>query len=788
MKSIPCTISALALLVVTINQGLAQSTYEPYTFTTLAGGGRFTSPDVPGSPAQFSGPNGVAVDDAGDVYVADTFGHVIRKVSSDGTVTTLAGVAGQPGNVDGTGSSAHFYFPIDVAVDPAGNVYVAEGGHIIRKVTRDGVVTTLAGLAYQSGSADGTGSAARFFEPHSITVDSAGIVYVADFFNSTIRKITQEGVVTTVAGRAGVVGSANGTNGAARFYFPQGVAVDSAGNLFVSDTDNATIRKVTPVGTNWVVTTLAGLAGNFGGADGTGSAARFVSPKGGAVDSAGNFYLADNDNHTIRKVSPVGTNWAVTTLAGLARNPGSADAAGSAARFYAPFDVAVDHTSNLYVADGFNNMIRKVTPVETNWMVTTLAGLGGNHGTADGPASIALFKRPSSVAVDSTGSVYVADQANSTVRKVSADGVVTTLAGLGGSHGSANGTGPAARFSGPSGVALDDAGNVYVTDAGNSTIRKVTPTGSVTTLAGFGGLDPDGNPIVGWVDATGSNARFYSPSGIAVDGATNLYIADTFNSAIRKVTPARVVSTLAGMPEFDADGFPIGRNTDGTGSTARFFRPSGIAVDGATNLYVADTFNHTIRKVTPTRVVTTLAGLAGTPGSVDGTGNAARFNYPSGVAVDPSGNLYVGDAGNNTIRRMSPFGTNWVVTTLGGMAGLYGTADGTGNTARFSNPSGIAVDGEGNIYVADFYFNTIRKGFPPPRIIYAYFVEGHFKFNFTGPPGQLVIVEASTDLLSWLPIWTNSLAPDLIFSEPRQSGVLSHRFFRARVQDSGAPP
>src|SRR5437667_340912 len=254
MKNRKCrvvgTMIAVALAAI---QSLAQSTYEPYTFTTLAGGGGFVSADVAGNAAQFNLPTGVTVDGAGNVYVSDTFNHVIRKVAPTGEVTTLAGLAGSTGSANGTGSGARFYFPNDVAVDIADNVYVA-------------------------------------------------------------------------------------------------------------DESNQTIRKVTPAGE---VTTLAGLAGSPGSANGTGSNARFNYPAGVAVDSAGNFYMADNDNHTIRMVSPVGTNWVVTTLAGLARHPGSADGTGDAARFFGPFDVAVDRAGNLYVADGDNNMIRKVTPVGT---------------------------------------------------------------------------------------------------------------------------------------------------------------------------------------------------------------------------------------------------------------------------------------------------------------------------------------------------------------------------------------------------------------------------------------
>ena len=418
---------------------------------------------------------------------------------------------------------------------------------------------------------------------------------------------------TTLAGNTGY-GSADGTNSAARFASAEGVAVDTNGNMYVADTINNTIRKVTPVGTNSVVTTLAGLAGNPGSADGTNSAARFNNPASAAVDSAGNLFVADGGNNTIRKVTPVGTNWVVTTLAGLAGSPGSANGTNSAARFNSPWGVAVDTNGNVYVADTGNNTIRKVTPVGTNWVVRTLVGAG-------------QFNGPWGVAVDTNGNVYVADTYDCTIRKVTPTGVVTIIAGQSGNSGSQNGTGTAAQFYDPVGVAVDSAGNLYVGDWGNSTIRKMTPVGAswvVTTIAGLA-RDP------GHTDGTNSAARFDKPFGVAVDTNGNVYVADTGNNTIREVTPVGtnwVVTTLAGL----AVGGP--GSADGMGSAAQFNSPLGMALDSAGNLYVADNLNSTIRKVTPAGVVTTLAGLAGVPGSADGTNSAARFDEPSGVAVD----------------------------------------------------------------------------------------------------------------------------------------------------------
>ncbi|KAA0253821.1 MAG: hypothetical protein EDX89_12655 [Acidobacteria bacterium] len=603
---------------------------QSLTFTHLAGNeGGAGSEDGIGTAARFSSPGFAAADSSGNLYVTDVGNNTIRKVTPAGVVTTLAGLAGSPGAADGTGSAAQFDGPLGVAVDASGNVYVADyWNHTIRKVTPAGVVTTLAGLAGSAGSADGTGSAAQFNRPAGVAVDSSGIVYVAESRNHTIRKVTPAGAVTTLAGLAGSPGSADGTGSAARFGYPDGVAVDASGNVYVADSLNHTIRKVTPAG---AVTTLAGLAGSSGAADGTGSAARFDDPDGMAVDASGNLYVADYGNHTIRYVTPAGV---VTTLAGLAGSAGSADGTGSAARFDNPIGVAVDASGIIYVADYWNHTIRKVTPAG---VVTTLAGLAGSSGAADGTGSAAQFSFPEGLAADISGSLYVADRGNRTIRRVTPAGVVTTLAGLAGSLGSADGTGSTARFGGPAGVAVDSSGNVYVADASNHTIRKVTPAGDVTTLAGLA-LSP------GSADGTGSAARFKDPHGVAVDGAGNVYVADRGNHTIRVVTSVGVVTLLAGLA-----GSP--GSADGTGSAARFRLPSGVAVDGAGSVYVTDDNNHTIRKVTPTGVVTTSAGLAGVSGNADGTGSGARFRFPSDVAAGPSGEVLVADYDNHAIRR-----------------------------------------------------------------------------------------------------------------------------------------
>ena len=810
--------------------GTSTNTDPVITVSTLAGTNTGGFADGTGAAAKFTLIYGTAVDGSGNVYVADFANQRIRKVTPAGVVTTLAG-SGTQGIADGTGAAAQFSNPTGVAVDASGNVYVADqGSHRIRKVTPAGVVTTLAGGGADGsrGFADGTGTVARFYGPLAVAVDANGTVYVADTYNSCIRKVTPAGVVTTLAG-TNQWGFADGTGSAARFNMPCGVGVDIAGNVYVADSSNQRIRKVTPAG---VVTTLAG-SGASGFANGTGAAAQFylVTSSGLSVDIVGNVYVADTYNLRIRKVTPAGV---VTTLAGSGTS-GYVDGPGATARFYSPGGIAADASGNVYVGDlnvspafsrirkiaqatmplllaqsgltGTNDVpvslsVTGLLPATTYYFraaTTNLAGsVYGNFlsfttaGTNASLAGLALSVGTLSPAFASNTLVYTASVPNATttitvtptvgqtnmtvtvnatpvtsgspsgpvslalgvntiaVVVTAQDGVTTngytvevtrlpqlpavttmaassilgtgvtlnarinpggladalfqygtgtntsatvlTLAGSGAGW-FADGTGAAAGFYMPTGVAVDANGNGYVADLYNQRIRKISPAGVVTTLAG--------SALPGFADGTGEEAKFFYPFGLAVDANGTVYVADTYNNRIRKITPAGVVTTLAGS---GLSGF-----ADGTGEAAMFAAPTGVAVDANGNVYVADTSNNRIRKITPAGVVTTLAG-SGAGGFAEGTGEVAIFSSPTGVAVDANGNVYVADTSNYRIRKVTPAG---VVTTLAG-SGTSGYADGTGAAARFAiaTPSALAVDTGGNVYVADTSNNRIRKVTP----------------------------------------------------------------------------
>ncbi|HTD39239.1 MAG TPA: NHL repeat-containing protein [Mucilaginibacter sp.] len=351
-------------------------------------------------------------------------------------------------------------------------------------------------------------------------------VFISGMFGCKKELLSPTHVLdSTIVAGSDSAGLVNGLGKRARFNHPFGIAVDAKGNLYIADAGNSVIRKMDTAG---MVTTLAGVGGIRGSVNGVDSVATFNKPFGVAADASGNVYVADAGNNKIRLITAA--TGMVSTFAGTGI-VGASDVPDSVS-FSSPLGVAVDSSGNVYVADYENNLIRKITSAG---VVSTLAGSGA-AGANDGLDTAATFKLPEAVAVDVAGNIYVADNGNNLIRKVTPAGQVSTFAGSG-QRGSANGTGSAASFNSPFGIAVDVAGNVYVADSGNNLIRKITPSGDVTTIAGSGAK--------GAKDATGTSASFNTPAGLAIDKSGNIYVADEDNNLIRKITAAGVVTTIA---------------------------------------------------------------------------------------------------------------------------------------------------------------------------------------------------------------------------------------------------
>ena len=729
---------------------LMESLVDGDLFPAYAGDGG------PALDALLANPSYLAVDTSGNVYVADTGNGRIRKIDTTGTITTFAGSGEQGyGGDGGSALDALLHSPGGLAVDASGNVYVADtGNHRVRRIDAAGIITTIAGTGEQGYGGDaGPAGNALLDSPAGLAIDASDSVYVADTGNYRVRKIDAAGIITTIAGTGEQgYGGDGGRAAQALLEFVRGVAIDAQGTVYVAS--NSRIRKIDDQGT---IDTLVGEGGSDVVADaqgnvylaagtmvrridaqgtittfaGTGDAIAhhlwesgpaaetpLSNAVGLAVDNDGKVYVTDLGNQAVRVVRPA---FQITVQLGESDESVALEvsAAGVLEWRGAPLtkgSLITDSSGNSYALtknpDGgiiATHVPPLAIPVLANgefdlppeadsepvYIIETFAGTGQGGDEGDGgPATDAQFRFPSDLALDTEGNLLVAV---SRIRRINASGVVTAFAGTTGSSGYSGDGGPAveAELNVPTGVAVDASGYVYVTDSGNNRVRRIDAAGVIATYAGTGGrgYSGDGGPAL--------EAQLGYLSGVAVDAAGNLYVADNSNHRVRKIDAAGVITTIAGTGEkgYSGDG--------GLAAEAQLDSPGWVAVDASGNAYVADTWNHRVRKVDSAGIITTIAGTGVRGYSGDGgLATEAQFFQINGLAVDSDGNLYISEGAHHRIRKI---GTDGVIMAIAGTGNREYSGDGgLASTAGLAAPGGLVVDDDGNVYVADAGNHRIR--------------------------------------------------------------------------------
>jgi sugar lactone lactonase YvrE len=680
--------------------------------TTVAGNGSngYSGNGGPATNAALGWPSGVALDNSGNLYIADFADEVVRKVTN-GVISTVAGNGQTNYSGDGLAAINTAINPASVALDVSGDIFIADYTNSrVRKVGLNGLISTVAGNGTNGFSGDGgKATNAELSYPAAILVDAASNLYIADFTNNRIRVVGTNGLINTIAGSGSNAFFGDGgpaTN--ASLWHPAGLALDASSNLYIADSQNFRVRKV---GSNGLITTVAGNGVNGPIANGAAATNTPLGLPGGlAVDAIGNLYIADSSNQCILEVSPSGL---LTIVAGVGTNGFSGDGGPAiGAELSSPSDVSVDAFGDLFIADAGNSRIREVIapgPSLALFAVTSnnagdydvvVSSLSGVVTSIDAVLSVGFAPGLTNV----TGSEAVAIGSNVTLSATATSSgpflyqwqfngtnlptIITTVAGNGqdGESGDAGQAVNAELYAGA--VAVDALGDFFIADSAHDRVRQVSAGGIISTVAGNGsnGFFGDGGPA--------SEAWLYNPVGVALDGMGNLYIADEGNNRVRQVNTNGVISTVAGNGTSAYSG-------DGAAATnASLSHPTGVAVDASGNLYIADQGNNRIRKVGANGVITTLAGSAINGFAGDG-GPAvnASLSHPADVAVDGLGNVFIADSGNKRIRKV---GNNGIIITVAGNgdSGYYGDG-GPATNAFFEAPACVAVDGFGNVYIAD---------------------------------------------------------------------------------------
>jgi Abnormal spindle-like microcephaly-assoc'd, ASPM-SPD-2-Hydin/NHL repeat len=696
------TFSAILLATVLVSlPALAQQD----VITTAIGGG---PNGIPAIDANLYNPQGVAVDAAGNYYIASFNQHRIFKVNTSGTITVVAGngVGGYAGDgVVGGAANASLYHPYAVTVDATGNLYIADQYNcVVRKVSTANTITTIAGVAGQcTYSGDGgLGTSADLYYPSGVALDSSGNLFIGDNNNCRVRKlILSSDIISTYAGTGTCGYSGDGGSAVnAELYTPTGVSTDSTGNLFIADTSNCVVREVIK-GTNKISTVAGNHTCGYSGDAGLATAAELNQFHAVSVNSAGTIVtLADYYNQRVRQFT-VGGN--INTVAGngtACQGVCGEGGVATSAEIYYPDGIAQTSTGTYYIGNNYNYVVDSFT------VGGNLNLVAGNHSynletlINGAPPQGVEINYPFGVIDDSSGNIYFNDSHNFVVRElVKSSNLVNIFAGTG-TYGYTGDGGPAtsADLTYNYGVGKDSSGNVYIADSSNCLVRVVNSAGNISTFAGLVVT----NPQCGFSGDGGAatSAKLYQPYGIAVDSHSSVYITDYSEHVVRKVTSGTIttIAGIGGLAGYSGDGGPA--------SSALLNSPEAVAVDSAGNVFIADTNNCRVREISATTgIINTVAGNGTCNFSGDGLAIDNGVEYPQGVVVDANDNLFIGDY-SNRVRWVSPSG---IMTTVAGNGSGGYTGDGIlATTAELYTPAGVALDASGNILVADYNNGRVR--------------------------------------------------------------------------------
>ena len=613
----------------------SSSLVSPTALVPVVAGNLFFGDGAPAVNALFNNPTAVALNlTTGDLYITDTSHEVVREVSAaNGTISVAAGkyLNGGDSGDGGAPTSAQVFVPQGVAVDSSGDIFIADtGNNVVREIKNGNISTVATGL---NG-------------PMGLAVDSAGNLFIADSGDDVVRKLSTTGVLSVVAGTLGTAGSTGdgGSPTAAKLNNPTALAVSAAGNLFIADTGNNVVREVS----GGVITTVAtGLSG----------------PTGVAVAPAGNLFVSDTGNNVVKRFVS-GTPTTVAT--GL----------------NAPGRLAADTSGDIFIADTGDNVIRELKGGNVTIVAgSTNPGYAGNNG----PATSAELVQPTGLATDTAGDLFIVDSADNVIREVTSGGTISTVAGTGTAGFNGNLSPPTSfNLYAPQAVAVDAAGDIFIAEENNDVIRKVTPAGAISIVAG----------MVGQFGSTGdggaaTSAKLQNPSAVAVDAAGDLFIADMGNNEIREVTPDGKISNFAG-------------GQVGATHAVTLNDPQGVAVDSSGDVFIADTGDHRVVEVKTDGTVAVVAGT-GTAGNTGdgGAATSAELTSPMAVTVDPFGDLIIADNGAAAVRLVTPTG---IISTL-----VSGAVTGTGGNPIALQAEGVAADAAGDVFVSDFFSSVARK-------------------------------------------------------------------------------